>query len=47
MALERLSDGENTAGPRIDGGGDTATRQESGECEQRGIEGVGANQGVT
>jgi hypothetical protein len=41
MALERLSDGENTAGPWVDGGRGTAARQESGEREQRGIEGMG------
>jgi hypothetical protein len=34
-----LSDGENTAGPRIDGRGDTATQRESSEREQRGNRG--------
>jgi hypothetical protein len=47
MALERLSDGENKEGTQVDGGGDTAAWRESGECELREIEGVGANQGVS
>jgi hypothetical protein len=45
MALERLSDDENTARTRADGWGDTAARRESGECEQRGIEGVRQTKG--
>jgi hypothetical protein len=45
--LERLSDGENTAGP----GSTVATTrlhdEQFRECKQRGIEREGANQGVS
>jgi hypothetical protein len=42
-----LNGGEDAGRPWVDGDGASAARWWFGECEQRGLEGEGANRGVS